>query len=82
MLFDWCDFCQGSILRSLVDEFNDAAWKKDWLATPTYSVTHALRLPGYPVSIELTSSSNISEPSSRASSVDSSETSPGQEELA
>jgi hypothetical protein len=43
MLFDWCDFCQGSVLRSSVNEFDDAAWKKDWLVTPTHSLIHGLR---------------------------------------
>ena len=38
-----CDFCQGSILRSSGYEFNDAAWKKDWLVTPTHSLIHGLR---------------------------------------
>jgi hypothetical protein len=33
-----CDLCHGNLGRSLVNEFDDAAWEKDWLVTSTHSL--------------------------------------------
>jgi hypothetical protein len=81
MLFDWCDFCQGSMLRSSGYEFNDAAWKKAWLVTPTLQRNSCLaiaRISGFNrIDFKSKHLGTIHE-SPRTSSVDSSETSPSQ----